>query len=337
MSGSSAGSAPSGVRGVAAHALRKALTALPLLWGVVTLLFVLVEASPGSAVDKYITPDVDPALAGELTRQFGLDQPIGVRYLRLLWSACQLDFGLSFDLRRPVFDVIADALPYTVSLSLVTLATAYPLGIAIGTMQAVRARRIEDTAASVAGLFFYSMPGFWLAMMLQLVFSSWLDVLPTDGPYDVVLYDDLSTWGKVQDRLVHLIMPGVFMGIAHSAGIARYMRSSLLEVVRQDYVRTARAKGLPERLVIGRHALRNALLPVITLLGLSFPGVFGGAVLTETIFSWPGMGRVIVGAIFNQDTPLLIGCFVVFALLVVIGNLVADLLYALADPRIRLT
>ena len=318
------------------HILRKLITVLPLLWGVVTLIFVLIELSPGTAVDKYITPDTDPVIRELLIRKFGLDQPSGYRYLLMLGNVARFDFGMSLDMQRPVFDIVAEALPNTILLSLVTLCTAYPVGIAIGTFQATRAGRLPDTATSVTSLFFYSMPGFWLAMMLQLVFAYQLDLLPTSGLYDVITHDDMSTLQSLQDRALHLVLPGVLMGIAGSAGIARYMRSSLLEVVRQDFIRTARAKGLPERIVIGRHALRNAMLPIITLLGLSLPGLFGGSVLIETIFSWPGMGRVIVGAILNQDTPLLIACFYVFALLVVFGNLMADLLYAVADPRIRL-
>lgn len=321
---------------LASHVLRKLITVLPLLWGVVTLIFVLIELSPGTAVDKYITPDTDPQIRELLIHKFGLDQPGWYRYLLMLGNVARFDFGISLDTQRPVFTIVAEALPNTIVLSLVTLATAYPVGIAIGTFQATRAGRFTDTATSVTSLFFYSMPGFWLAMMLQLVFAYQLDLLPTSGLYDVITHDDMSTLESLRDRAWHLVLPGVLMGIAGSAGIARYMRSSLLEVVRQDFIRTARAKGLPESIVIGRHALRNALLPIITLLGLSLPGLFGGSVLIETIFAWPGMGRVIVSAIFAQDTPLLIACFYVFALLVVFGNLMADLLYAVADPRIRL-
>ena len=153
---------------------------------------------------------------------------------------------------------------------------------------------------------------------------------------DAVMHDFMSSGEKILDRLEHLILPGVALGMASSAGLARYMRSSMLEVIRQDYVRTARAKGLSEGKVIFKHTLRNALLPIVTLLGLQLPALFSGTVLVETIFAWPGMGRVIVGAIFTQDTPLIIACFFVFTLLVVAGNLLSDLLYTVVDPRIRL-
>jgi peptide/nickel transport system permease protein len=207
----------------------------------------------------------------------------------------------------------------------------------VGTLQAVYQNRPIDTAASVVSLAVYSMPEFWLAMLLQLLVSFHLRGivdLPSSGMVDPVRYDFMSTGEKIVDRLEHLLLPGVAMGLAAAGGTARFVRSSMLEIIRQDYVRTARAKGLPERTVVLRHAMRNALLPVVTLMGLSVPYLFSGAVIIETIFAWPGMGRLIVNAIYTQDTPLVIGCFYVFTLLVVAGNLLADLAYAWIDPRI---
>ncbi|MEM6926428.1 MAG: ABC transporter permease, partial [Myxococcota bacterium] len=206
--------------------------------------------------------------------------------------------------------------------------------------------------ASVGSLVLYSMPTFWLALMLQLLigiyWAGWVQglglppgvqdtlTLPLSGMKDPIFYDDFGFFERIVDRFEHLILPGFAMGFAAAASTARYMRSSLLEVIRQDYIRTARAKGLPERLVIIRHGMRNALLPIVTLLGLSLPYLFSGSVLVEIVFSWPGMGRLIVTAIGQQDTPLIIACFFVFTLLVVLGNLIADILYAWVDPRIRL-
>ncbi|MBT3218049.1 MAG: ABC transporter permease, partial [Proteobacteria bacterium] len=252
-------------------------------------------------------------------------------------------------------DVILDALPNTLILSAITLLVIFPTGITLGTIQAIRHRSVTDTSISVTSLFFYAMPSFWLAMMLQLLFayylSSWVrgmvpdgtiaqstaDLLsiPAAGMKNAVTYDYMSSSEQLLDRARHLLLPGVAMGLAAAAGTARYMRSSLLEVIRQDYIRTARAKGLYERTVIIKHAMRNALLPIITLFGLSIPFMFSGAVLVEYIFAWPGMGRLIITAIYTQDTPVIIACFFVFTLLVVAGNLLADMLYAVVDPRIR--
>jgi peptide/nickel transport system permease protein len=256
---------------------------------------------------------------------------------------------------RPVFDIILEALPNTVLLASTTLCVIFPVGIVIGTIQAVKQNRWPDTVLSVGSLVLFSMPEFWFAMMLQLFvafyWSGWLADLQRSGSISPWIAETLSlpfsgmvspmvvdepTWGEwILDVAKHLVLPGVAMGIASAAATARYMRSSLLEVIRQDYIRTARAKGLQERTVILRHAMRNALLPVVTLVGLSLPTLFSGAVVLETIFAWPGMGRVIVSAIYQQDTPLIIACFYVFTLLVVAGNLVADIAYAWVDPRIQ--
>jgi peptide/nickel transport system permease protein len=270
-----------------------------------------------------------------LVAKWHLEDPAWVRYLYMMRNLVLLDFGVSMDQERPVFQIISEALPNTIILSLVTLLTLYPFGLFLGTIQGVRHGRALDTGISISSLFFYSMPSFWLALMLQLLFAYQLDLLPSSGMYDAVRYDDMAQGGKFVDRIEHLLLPGVAMGVANAAGLARYMRSSLLEVVRQDYIRTARAKGLTERAVIVRHALTNALLPIITLMGLSLPSVFSGAVLVETVFAWPGMGRLIVRAIFAQDTPLIIASFFVYTLLVTCGSLLADIAYAAVDPRIR--
>lgn len=334
---------------------RKLLLTIPLLLGVVTLIFFLIEATPGSVADKFFTPDTPPEVREMIVAKYRLDEPAVVRYLYMLRNLAFFDFGVSMAQERPVFDIVREALPNTLLLSLITLAIIYPTGILLGTLQAIRHNRASDTTISVVSLFFYSMPSFWLAMMLQLLvafyWSGWIEglgqrgvlgdnlvmllSLPSSGMYDVVSYDYMTPFEQVIDRLKHLILPGFAMALASAAGTARYMRSSLLEVVRQDYIRTARAKGLLEGRVILKHAMRNALLPIITLFGLSVPYLFSGAVLVETIFAWPGMGRLIVTAIYTQDTPLIVALFFISTLLVVLGNLVADVAYAFVDPRIQ--
>jgi peptide/nickel transport system permease protein len=314
---------------------RKLLLVLPLLWGVVTLIFILIELSPGDVVSKFITPETTPEVAEMITAKYGLDKPAFFRYLLLLKNLAMLDFGVSMVQERPVFAIIMETLPNTLILSLCTMAVLFPIGIALGTFQAVRRGRVSDTAASVTSLFFYSMPSFWLALMLQLAFAVWLKLLPLSGMYDAVQFDYMTPGEQLRDRALHLVLPALAMGVAHAAGVARYMRSSVLEVLNQDYIRTARAKGLKERQVILRHALRNAMLPIITLVGLSLPALFGGSVLVEYIFAWPGMGRLIIAAINSQDTPVIMGCFFMFTVIVVVGNLLADLAYAVVDPRIK--
>lgn len=337
------------------YATRKLLLALPLVWGVITLIFFLVEMSPGSVADKYFTPETPPEVREMIVAKYHLDDPAFIRYLYMLRNLAMLDFGVSMATERAVFDLIMDAVPNTIILATVTLAVLFPTGVLLGTIQGVRHSRPEDTAISVVSLFFYSMPSFWLALMLQLwvsyTFGGWIEdlgrqgtipdtlvmmlALPSSGMYDAVQYDYMTGSEQLLDRAVHLVLPGVAMGLAFAASTARYMRSSLLEVIRQDYIRTARAKGLKERVVVLKHAMRNAIMPIVTLIGLSLPALMTGAVLTETIFAWPGMGRLILTAIYQQDTPLIIGCFFVIALLVVLGNLLADLSYAIVDPRVK--
>lgn len=330
------------------YGVRRALLALPLLWGVVTIVFVLIELAPGTYADKFVTDDTPPALRDAVCAKYRCDDPGIVRYFALLGNLARLDFGRSMAVDAPVFDLVLQALPNTLMLSGVTLAIAWPLGMALGALQAIRQSSRTDAAISVTSLGLASMPPFWVAMMLQLLVSFYLGgwikghggpallALPSSGMTDPVSYESLTTGAQVLDRARHLLLPVVAMGLAPTAAVARYVRSSMLEVIRQDFIRTARAKGLREPAVIVRHALRNAILPMLTMLGMSLPALFSGAVLVEIIFAWPGMGTLILGAVRSQDTPLVVACFLVSTCLVVTGNLAADLACAAADPRIRL-
>jgi peptide/nickel transport system permease protein len=320
---------------VLTYIARRLLLAIPLVAVVVTLLFVLIELSPGNAADKYFTPETPPHVRELIEKKWGLDQPAHVRYVRMMRNLMVGDFGRSMNQERPVVSIIARSLPNTVKLGVVTLLVVFTIGVAVGIVQAVRKHSLTDSSLSGLTLFLYSMPEFWLGLMLMLIFSLKLGWLPPSGMIDPVMHDRMPPLAKLKDHVVHLILPGIALGVAYAGGIARYMRSSMLEVVGQDYIRTARAKGLRERTVIVRHALRNALIPIVTLMGLSLPQLFSGAVVVESIFAWPGMGRQILTAIFTQDMPMLTACFFFFALLVVAGNLIADVLYAVVDPRIR--
>ena len=323
------------------YIIRKLLLAIPLLLGVITLIFILIQLSPGDATARFFTPETPPEVRQMVMVKWGLDKPIHVQYLRMLANLATGDFGISIAQERPVFEIIAEKLPNTLLLSAVTLSVVIVTGLSLGIAQSIRQYSVFDNLASVLSLFFYSMPSFWLALMLILLFALKLKtgdgspLLPASGMVDV-MHDFMTPAEKIWDRARHLILPGLGLGVASSAGMARYMRSSMLEVIRQDYVRTARAKGLSERKVILKHTVRNAMLPIVTLIGLSLPFLFSGSVLIEYVFAWPGMGRVIVEAIFTQDTPLIIACFFVFTILVVAGNLIADVAYSVVDPRIRL-
>ena len=321
--------------------LRRLVQAVPIVLGIATLVFFLLALAPGDAVSFLVSPNITPEALEQIRRNMGLDQPVHIRYLRWMGSMLTGDFGISLTRNEPVRDIILAILPNTLTLSLSAILLAFAGGILIGVFQAVRHNRLADSALSVIGLFFYSMPSFWLALMLILVFSlgarnlwEWPIWFPASGMTSVD-YPFMSPGEQIRDRLAHLVLPSLSLALVLAAGIARYMRSSMLEVIRQDYVRTARSKGLSEFRVIARHALPNGLIPIVTLLGLYLPTFFSGAVLIETVFAWPGMGRLVVDAIFQRDYPVVMAGTFIFAVLVVIGNLVADALYAIVDPRIR--
>lgn len=316
------------------YILKRTLQAIPILLGASTLIFFLMHAAPGDPTSIYIRPDIDPAVIEQMRKNLGLDQPVHIQYVRWLSSFAHGDFGFSFSQKRPIIDIIKDTLPNTLLLSSVALVVIFVVGVLIGTIQAVRQYSWVDNVATVGAFFFYSMPSFWFGLMLILLFSYKFQLLPA-SQMTSVNYEFLPASEQWIDRLKHLLMPAVALGIGSAASVARYMRSGMLEQIRQDYVRTARAKGLSERVVIFKHAMRNALIPVITLLGLTLPFLVGGAVLIETIFAWPGMGRLIVTAIFQRDYPVVLAIAFVSSIMVILGSLIADILYSVVDPRVR--
>lgn len=320
---------------------RRLLGAIPLVLGIATIVFFLVNLAPGDPTMYVLSPGMTPEVVEQMRANYGLDQPVHIRYVKWMGAALTGDFGTSHMHNRPVLDVLLTFLPNTLLLSSCALGLAFLVGIVVGTMQAVRQYSLMDQGMSVVMLFFYSMPSFWLALMLILMFSlfarnvwDWPIWFPASGMTSVD-YEFLTLGGKLRDRIMHLVLPTVSLALVLAAGIARYMRGSMLEVIRQDFVRTARAKGLPERSVIFKHALRNALIPIITLLGLYIPVLFSGTVFIEYVFAWPGMGKTLVDAITGRDYPLVMAGTFFFAVMVVVGNLIADVLYAVVDPRIR--
>jgi len=314
---------------------------VPLVLGIATIIFFLVNLAPGDPTLLLLSPGMNQEVVEQMRANFGLDQPVYIRYVKWLGAMLTGDFGYSFSHSRPVLEVIKGVLPNTLILSAFALVIAFVTGIVLGTIQAVRQYSLMDSTMSVVLLFFYSMPSFWLALMLILSLSlyarnvwDWPIWFPASGMTGVD-HEFLSFAGRIQDRVMHLVLPTLSLSLVLTAGIARYMRASMLEVVRQDFVRTAHAKGLPERVVVFKHALRNALIPIITLVGLYIPVLFSGTVFIEMIFAWPGMGRTLFDAIFQRDYPVVMAGTFFFALMVVTANLVADVLYAVVDPRIR--
>jgi peptide/nickel transport system permease protein len=320
--------------------VRRLLGAIPLVLGIATIIFFVVNLAPGDPTSRFLNPNMSPDAIEQVRVNLGLDQPIHIRYVRWLGALAQGDLGVSFSRNRPVMDIIQELLPNTLLLSFTAIGVAFVLGILLGILQAVRQYSLLDSIASIVGLFFYSMPSFWLALMMVLVFSlfatvgGWPIYFPASDIQGID-YVFLSPFEKVQDRLMHLALPATSLALVLAAGIARYTRTSMLEEIRQDFVRTARAKGLSEPVVIFKHTLRNALIPVITLVGLYLPFLFSGTVFIESVFAWPGMGKLVVDAILQRDYPIIMGGSLVFAMMVVVGNLVADVLYAVVDPRIR--
>ena len=320
---------------MARYIFRRALAAVPLIFGLLTVTFFVVHLAPGDPTSFYMQADVDPKYAENLRRAFGLDQPLLVQYWHWLGSVLTGDFGMSFSKHAPVRDILLETIPRTLLLTSAALLLDFVVGIFLGIVSALRRGTALDRTLSVAALFLYSMPEFWLGLMLILAFSGAIPLFPASGMQSPMA-DYLPPFAYALDVLHHMVLPVFVLGIASAAATARYMRASMLEVIHLDYIRTARAKGLSEFLVIGKHAVRNAMLPIITLYGLSLPFLLGGAVIVESVFGWPGMGKVVVDAIFTRDYPLIIACTMISGIMVILGNLTADILSAFADPRIRL-
>lgn len=316
---------------------KRLLQAIPLLLGIATITFFIVHLAPGDPMDMYVEGQsrrqMDPQVIELLRQKYGLDQPIQVQYVKWLRNLARGDLGESFRYRRPVAKLIAERVPYTLQLSVLALLFDALFGIALGILAAVRQYSALDKTVTVGSLAIYSIPGFWLALMLVLLFSVNLGWFPTSQTRSLN-YEMLSLGGKVLDRLWHLVLPVFVLGVASAAGTARYMRNRLLEVLSEEYVLAARARGLPEWRVIVKHAVRNALIPIVTIYGLSLPFLLGGAVLIETVFAWPGMGRLAVEAVNGRDYPVILATSMIAAVLVVLGNLLADVTYAMVDPRV---
>jgi peptide/nickel transport system permease protein len=317
---------------------RRALQGVAIVWLVATFTFVLVALAPGDVVDAmYSSPNVPAEVRALRKSELCLDRGIVPRYGCWLRSLATGELGYSSMRGRSVSSALAAAIPNTLLFMGVALTAMFVVGIATGLVQAWRPNSPVDRIVGAISMLCYAMPDFWLGLILLFVFSTTLGWFPTVGIQDPVLYayGNASVWGHLVDRLAHLTLPVTTFVLVSFAGIARFERAALLDVLSQDYIRTARAKGASERRVLLHHALRNALLPIVTLVGLNLPALLGGAVLIETVFSWPGMGWLTTQAVAQRDYPLVIACVTAASALVVLGTLLADLLYAVVDPRVR--
>ncbi|MBX6423496.1 ABC transporter permease [Thermosulfurimonas sp. F29] len=319
--------------------LRRLVSLAITFFGITVISFAVIHLAPGSPVSSVaeFNPRFTPEMRERLRREFGLDQPLYKQYLRWLKGLATLDLGRSFAPdRRPVWEKIRERLPITVLINVLAMGLILAVGIPLGVASAVREGSLFDRATTILVFVGYAMPGFWLALLLMLLFGIKLGWLPVSGLHSLMGYQSLSLTGKVLDWAKHLVLPVFVAAFGGLAGVSRYMRHSMLEALSQDYILTARAKGLSEREVVYKHALRNALLPIITILGLSVPGLVGGSVIFESIFGIPGVGQLMWQAVMARDYPVIMGNLVIVSVLTLLGNLLADLGYALADPRIRL-
>ncbi len=298
---------------------RRALAGIPTLWGVATVVFVMARLLPGDPARVIAGLLASPEDVERIRHQMGLDQPLGVQYLDFLGSLLHLNLGISAHTNAPVIEEIGSRLPYTIELAVIALAIAVTVGIFAGVVAAIRRNTLLDLMISGLSVFGVSMPVYWLGLMMIILFAIDLHVFPAAGA----------------DEPTSIVMPALTLALFSVGLIARMTRSSMLEVLGQDYVRTARAKGAPFRSVVFRHALRNALLPIMTVIGLQLGALLGGAVVTETVFAWPGVGRLLVDSIFFRDYPVVQGLVLMFGTTFVVINLLVDLLYAYVDPRIH--
>ena len=328
--------------------VRRLLGTVPVLLMVSLFVFLLLHAAPGDPADILIPDQATAEDVAEARQRWGLDQPVMVQYWRFVTSASMLDFGRSFKYDEPVLSLILERFPATLELALLATMLALALGIPLGIFAASRPNSWFDNASSIGGFFGVSMPNFWMAIMLILVISGYFKLLPSGGRATFGVSDDPITgfllldsilqgnWDALKDAAKFLVLPAFVLSVNMTGLLMRMTRSAMLEVLGEDYIMTARAKGLSERVVVWKHALRNARIIVITVVGLEFGALISGSIIVESVFSWPGIGQLLLQGITARDYPLITGLVLVYTTLFIVVNLIVDFLYAAADPRIRL-
>jgi peptide/nickel transport system permease protein len=314
------------------YILRRLVQAIPTFLGITIIAYTIIRLAPGDPLSLFEDArGITSEQLAEIRKSYGFDRPLPLQYVDWLGRAARLDFGRSFQTHLPARDLIMERVPATLQLTVVGLLLGLVVGIPAGLWAAINRGRWPDQVVRVFAVAGDAVPNFWFGLVAIIVFAVGLRWLPAGG----IVSLGADPW-DLGDRLKHLILPAIVLATAPLAIFSRYMRTEVLEVISQDYIRTARAKGLRERAVLYAHALRNALIPVITVLGGSLPGLLAGAATTEYVFSWPGMGRLAVDAAFARDYPVVMGLVLVAACLIILGNLISDVLYGVVDPRIRL-
>jgi peptide/nickel transport system permease protein len=313
---------------------RRAIAGLAVVAGVVTLTFVLLHMAPGDPAERLLGPAATPAQFVAQRHALGLDRPLPAQFATWVARVARGDWGTSIATGRPVRTLLAEAWPATVRLVGLSLVLSYLLGLAVGAVQAAATGSRLDTVLSVASVALFAVPGYWLGLMLVMVFTYRARVLPAFGAAGLDA-DLLTGWALVADQLRHLALPLTTLTLIGVGGSARFVRGAMLDVGTQPFITTARAKGVSPARVMLHHVLRNALVPILVLLGLSLPALFSGAVFVEAVFAWPGVGRVLVDAVHARDYPVVLAATTVSAILVVVGNLLADVVAAWVDPRLR--
>jgi peptide/nickel transport system permease protein len=329
------------------YIIKRLLQIIPVILGVSLIAFALIHLAPGDPARTMLGQHASQQEINEIQVKYGLDKPLYVQYFVWLGDILKGDMGRSIISHEQVSIEITTRFPNTIELAISAMFFAIIIGVVAGIISATKQYSIADYSVMGIALFGISMPVFWLGIMLMMIFGAFLGWLPIGGRIDLLLPFNRITGFMVIDSIItgngaalisvlrHLILPAIALGTIPMAIIARTTRSSMLEILRQDFIRTERAKGLSERKVIYKHAIRNAMVPVVTVIGLNFGLLLSGAILTETVFSWPGVGRLVVDAVYARDYPLVIGCILVFALVFVIVNLITDVLYTYIDPRIH--
>jgi len=309
---------------------------IPLIFGITLITFIVIHLAPGSPVEVQteMSLKVSAQAKENLKKLYGLDKPLHIQYVDWLKRFMKLDFGKSFVDGRKVIDKIIERIPITLTINILSLILIFLVAIPVGILSATRQYSLFDKLSTVFVFVGFSTPTFWLALLLMILFGVNMGILPISGIQSIDV-SEMGPFDRLIDWIKHLIMPVGVSAFGGIAGLSRYSRSSMLEVIRQDYIKTAKAKGLPESVVVFRHAFRNALMPIVTILGLSVPGLIGGGVIFETIFAIPGMGQLFYSSTMSRDYPTIMGILVIGAILTLFGNLIADISYAMVDPRVR--
>jgi peptide/nickel transport system permease protein len=314
--------------------LRRLAQIIPLILAVIVLNFLLIQLAPGSLFDVMTSEQqiTDPVMLDQLRHTYGVDQPTAIQLFKYIWSVMRLDLGFSYRQNAPVLDVIVAQLPATVILMLAATAIALVVGVTAGVLASIRVNTVWDSLISLGAVFFFAAPSFWLGIMMTVLFAVKLGWFPVGGMRTIG--SDHGALGDALDVMHHLVLPATALGLFYAATYARVMRASMLEVFRLDFIRTARAKGLSRSRVVIAHVMRNALLPIVTLLGLQLGTLLGGSVVIEAVFSWPGIGSLLFDSVMSRNYPMVLGVLVLGSLLVAVANATVDLVYLRLDPRI---